>query len=94
MDQSLSSIVLPEDQFGCDHVFELNEELSKMIPKIVLVVGAADADNTKHSKEGNFPSLLIHYTSPLKSFEDPNDVSPGRRLVVPLHICVLQGSSL
>jgi len=32
-------------------------------------------------------------SGPLKAAEDPNAVSPGRRLVVPLHICVLQGLS-
>ncbi|RHN46504.1 hypothetical protein MtrunA17_Chr7g0242921 [Medicago truncatula] len=32
-------------------------------------------------------------SGPLKTSEDPNAVSPGRRLVVPLQICVLQGLS-
>ncbi|CAK8569986.1 unnamed protein product [Lathyrus sativus] len=56
-------------------------------------VSVADADSARHSKDGSFPSLLIHYAGPLKTSEDPNAVSPGRRLVVPLQICVLQGLS-
>ncbi|KAJ1407770.1 TRAPP II complex [Sesbania bispinosa] len=70
-------------------------------------VGTGDADtgagktasgsNMRHSKDGSSPSLLIHYAGPLKTSEDPlingSTVPPGRRLVVPLQICVLQGLS-
>ncbi|KAK7260919.1 hypothetical protein RIF29_27220 [Crotalaria pallida] len=68
-------------------------------------VGLVDADssagksgsNMRHSKDGSSPSLLIHYAGPLTTSGDPpTDVStvpPGRRLVVPLQICVLQGLS-
>ncbi|OIV98447.1 hypothetical protein TanjilG_16774 [Lupinus angustifolius] len=70
-------------------------------------VGLVDADtgagktfsgtNMRRSKDGSSPSLLIHYAGPLKSSGDPptdgSNVPPGRRLVVPLQICVLQGLS-
>ncbi|XP_004290928.1 PREDICTED: trafficking protein particle complex II-specific subunit 120 homolog isoform X2 [Fragaria vesca subsp. vesca] len=64
---------------------------------------AADADTaagrsaSKHSKDGNSPTLLIHYAGTVPNTEDPSTdksvVPPGRRLVVPLQICVLQGLS-
>ncbi|KAG8656825.1 hypothetical protein MANES_03G011700v8 [Manihot esculenta] len=48
-------------------------------------------------KDGSSPTLLIHYAGPLTDSGDPptkgSSVPPGRRLVVPLHICVLQGLS-
>ncbi|XP_010244786.1 PREDICTED: trafficking protein particle complex II-specific subunit 120 homolog isoform X2 [Nelumbo nucifera] len=51
----------------------------------------------KVSKDGNSPMMVIHYAGPL---EYPGQTStsdsvmpPGRRLVVPLHICVQQGLS-
>ncbi|KAI4337277.1 hypothetical protein L6164_015713 [Bauhinia variegata] len=51
----------------------------------------------RHSKDGSCPSLLIHYAGPLKTPGDPpstgSTVPPGRRLVVPLQICVLKGLS-
>ncbi|WVY91441.1 hypothetical protein V8G54_036955 [Vigna mungo] len=70
-------------------------------------VGLVDADagagktvsgnNTRHSKDGSSPSLLIHYAGPMKTSEETptngSTVPPGRRLVVPLQICVLQGLS-
>ncbi|KAI7988418.1 hypothetical protein LOK49_LG13G02125 [Camellia lanceoleosa] len=49
------------------------------------------------AKDGSSPMLLIHYAGPLvNSGEPPTDgsvVPPGRRLVDPLNICVLQGLS-
>ncbi|KAL6544336.1 hypothetical protein OROGR_010833 [Orobanche gracilis] len=49
----------------------------------------------KQAKDGNCPVLVIHYAGPLiNSGELPQTGSvppPGRRLVVPLNICVLQG---
>lgn len=70
-------------------------------------VGLGDADagagktlsgnNMRHSKDGSSPSLLIHYAGPMITSEDTSTngstVPPGRRLVVPLQICVLQGLS-
>ncbi|CAB4266827.1 unnamed protein product [Prunus armeniaca] len=51
----------------------------------------------RHSKDGSNPTLLIHYAGPLTNIGDPatnkSAVPPGRRLVVPLQICVLQGLS-
>ncbi|KAJ7966233.1 trafficking protein particle complex II-specific subunit 120-like [Quillaja saponaria] len=51
----------------------------------------------RHSKDGSSPSLCIHYAGPLENTGDPptneSGVPPGRRLVVPLQICVLQGLS-
>jgi hypothetical protein len=38
-------------------------------------------------------ALSTFIAGPLKTSEDPNAISPGRRLVVPLQICVLQGLS-
>ncbi|KAK9100431.1 hypothetical protein Scep_023861 [Stephania cephalantha] len=49
------------------------------------------------SKDGSSPMLLIHYAGPWvqSGATDVNSspVPPGRRLVVPLHVCVLQGLS-
>lgn len=49
------------------------------------------------SKEGTSPVLVIHYAGPQiqTGGAQPSEatVPPGRRLVVPLHICVLQGLS-
>lgn len=51
----------------------------------------------RQAKDGSSPMLLIHYAGPRgNSREQPTDVSsmpPGRRLVVPLNVCVLQGLS-
>ncbi|KAJ8751699.1 hypothetical protein K2173_025866 [Erythroxylum novogranatense] len=48
-------------------------------------------------KDTSSPTLLIHYAGPLTDSGDPpakgTTVPPGRRLVVPLQICVLQGLS-
>ncbi|KAE8658238.1 TRS120 protein [Hibiscus syriacus] len=48
-------------------------------------------------KDGSCPSLLIHYAGPLGEVGDleknKTSVPPGRRLAVPLQICVLQGLS-
>lgn len=66
-------------------------------------LGLIDADSAgKHlsgatvrqAKDGSSPMLLIHYAGPWADL--PTDVSampPGRRLVVPLNVCVLQGLS-
>ncbi|GMN45494.1 hypothetical protein TIFTF001_014684 [Ficus carica] len=52
----------------------------------------------RHSKDGNSPALFIHYSGPLTNSKDPQTnesvVPPGRRLAVPLQMCVLQGLSL
>lgn len=56
----------------------------------------ASGSMVRHSKDGNSPTLLIHYAGPLSNSGDPptsGAVTPGRRLVVPLQICVLQGLS-
>ncbi|XP_057959310.1 trafficking protein particle complex II-specific subunit 120 homolog [Malania oleifera] len=51
----------------------------------------------RQSKDASSPMLLIHYAGPLAVPGEPprsgSVVPPGRRLVVPLHICVLQGLS-
>ncbi|KAJ9558991.1 hypothetical protein OSB04_013605 [Centaurea solstitialis] len=51
----------------------------------------------KQAKDGSFPMLVIHYAGPIGNNGEPpvNDavVPPGRRLVTPLNICVLQGLS-
>ncbi|KAJ6406177.1 hypothetical protein OIU84_009826 [Salix udensis] len=60
-----------------------------------------DLDNAsgimgRQLKDSSSPSLLIHYAGPFTDFEDPpkgSVVPPGRRLVVPLNICILQGLS-
>ncbi|KAL6215059.1 hypothetical protein ACLB2K_014490 [Fragaria x ananassa] len=58
---------------------------------------AAGRSASMHSKDGNSPTLLIHYAGTLPNTGDPSTdmsvVPPGRRLVVPLQICVLQGLS-
>ncbi|KAG0448300.1 hypothetical protein HPP92_027885 [Vanilla planifolia] len=48
------------------------------------------------SKEGSSPLLVIHYAGPLQDGDELQDtessvIPPGRRLVVPLNICVVQG---
>lgn len=52
---------------------------------------------SRQSKDGSSPMLLIHYagpvTNPGESKTSGSVVPPGRRLVVPLHVCVLQGLS-
>ncbi|KAI4379880.1 hypothetical protein MLD38_006121 [Melastoma candidum] len=70
-------------------------------------VGSVDPDiSTKsafgsmgrHHKDASGPLLAVHYAGPLATSEDPTDASvavpPGRRLLVPLPICVLPGLSL
>ncbi|XP_050216726.1 trafficking protein particle complex II-specific subunit 120 homolog isoform X3 [Mercurialis annua] len=51
----------------------------------------------RHLKDGSSPTLLIHYAGPLPDSEDPpskgSALPPGRRLVIPLHVCVMQGLS-
>ncbi|XP_050268315.1 trafficking protein particle complex II-specific subunit 120 homolog [Quercus robur] len=51
----------------------------------------------RHFKDGSSPTVVIHYAGSLSSSGDPSTVGssvpPGRRLVVPLQICVLQGLS-
>ncbi|XP_010265703.1 PREDICTED: trafficking protein particle complex II-specific subunit 120 homolog [Nelumbo nucifera] len=70
-------------------------------------LGLVDPDNTagksisggagRVSKDGNSPMLVIHYSGPLeypgKTSTNGSVLPPGRRLVVPLHICVQQGLS-
>uniref|UniRef100_A0A9I9DER7 Trafficking protein particle complex II-specific subunit 120 homolog n=1 Tax=Cucumis melo TaxID=3656 RepID=A0A9I9DER7_CUCME len=56
----------------------------------------ASASMLRHSKDGSSPTFLIHYAGPVANPGDlPNDsaIPPGRRLVIPLQICVLQGLS-
>ncbi|KAM7259314.1 hypothetical protein ACFE04_015055 [Oxalis oulophora] len=51
----------------------------------------------RHLKDGSRPALVIHYAGPIANSKDPltngQTITPGRRLVVPLQICVLQGLS-
>ncbi|XP_057720746.1 trafficking protein particle complex II-specific subunit 120 homolog [Arachis stenosperma] len=58
---------------------------------------AVSGSNVRHIKDGSSPSLMIHYAGPLQTTGDTpanaSTVPPGRRLVVPLQICVLQGLS-
>ncbi|KAI9106686.1 hypothetical protein K1719_022214 [Acacia pycnantha] len=58
---------------------------------------SASGSIMRHVKDGINPSLLIHYAGPLQTSGNPqsneSNVPPGRRLVVPLHICVLPGLS-
>ncbi|XP_042059959.1 trafficking protein particle complex II-specific subunit 120 homolog [Salvia splendens] len=52
--------------------------------------------SVRQAKDGSSPLLLIHYAGPLTTPGEPETVSappPGRRLVIPLNICVLQGLS-
>ncbi|OVA11581.1 TRAPP II complex [Macleaya cordata] len=68
-------------------------------------LGLVDPDNAagKHtygsrvSRDGSSPMLVVHYAGPLalpgKASTNGSAVPPGRRLVVPLQICVLQGLS-
>ncbi|XP_051129441.1 trafficking protein particle complex II-specific subunit 120 homolog [Andrographis paniculata] len=50
----------------------------------------------KQAKDGSGPMLLFHYAGPLANSGEPHMGSvppPGRRLIIPLNICVLQGLS-
>ncbi|CAA3021299.1 trafficking particle complex II-specific subunit 120 homolog isoform X2 [Olea europaea subsp. europaea] len=51
----------------------------------------------KQVKDGSSPMLLLHYAGPLTDSGDlegnESAPPPGRRLVIPLNICVLQGLS-
>lgn len=50
----------------------------------------------RQPKDGTSPMLMIHYAGPLSNNTESGDksaVPPGRRLVVPLNVCVLQGLS-
>ncbi|GER55691.1 hypothetical protein STAS_33373 [Striga asiatica] len=50
----------------------------------------------KQLKDGSSPMLVIHYAGPVINSIEPQPgfiPPPGRRLVVPLNICVLQGLS-
>ncbi|XP_009355810.2 trafficking protein particle complex II-specific subunit 120 homolog isoform X1 [Pyrus x bretschneideri] len=58
---------------------------------------SASGSTARQSKDGSNPILLIHYAGPLTNAGDPptdkSAIPPGRRLLVPLQICVLQGLS-
>ncbi|KAI9192421.1 hypothetical protein LWI28_022741 [Acer negundo] len=54
---------------------------------------SASGSMGRHLKDGSSPSILIHYAGPATSSEDQSVLPPGRRLVLPLQICVLQGLS-
>ncbi|XP_057773481.1 LOW QUALITY PROTEIN: trafficking protein particle complex II-specific subunit 120 homolog [Salvia miltiorrhiza] len=52
--------------------------------------------SARQAKDGSSPLLLIHYAGPLTTPGESEAMSappPGRRLVIPLNICVLQGLS-
>ncbi|KAL3650658.1 hypothetical protein CASFOL_007061 [Castilleja foliolosa] len=52
--------------------------------------------SAKQVKDANSPMLVIHYAGPVINPEEPEAGSvlpPGRRLVIPLNICVFQGLS-
>ncbi|KAL9231508.1 hypothetical protein vseg_006731 [Gypsophila vaccaria] len=46
----------------------------------------------RQPKDGTNPMLMIHYAGPVESNTE-SSIPPGRRLVVPLNICVSQGLS-
>lgn len=56
---------------------------------------SSSGSSRRISKEGSCPLLVIHYAGPLlhpsESSVTEYPVPPGRRLVVPLHVCILQG---
>ncbi|GAB4854633.1 hypothetical protein Ancab_023216 [Ancistrocladus abbreviatus] len=68
-------------------------------------LSAADLETTagrhasmgRQSKDGSSPVLLIHYAGPMGNSAETagngSGIPPGRRLVLPLNICVLQGLS-
>ncbi|WCJ30356.1 hypothetical protein M5689_011921 [Euphorbia peplus] len=57
----------------------------------------ANGNMARQLKDNSSPTLLVHYAGPLTDSGDPppkgSAIPPGRRLVVPLHVCVLQGLS-
>ncbi|XP_011625069.1 trafficking protein particle complex II-specific subunit 120 homolog isoform X2 [Amborella trichopoda] len=80
-----------------------------MIPVTIKAwqLGLVDSENSTNknltgiigrtSKEGSSPMLVIHYAGPSQYQEEVQTIEPilppGRRVVVPLHVCVLQGLS-
>ncbi|KAL7596514.1 hypothetical protein Lser_V15G31302 [Lactuca serriola] len=60
-------------------------------------LGLADLDGSRPMKDSSSPMLLIHYAGPTENHQEPPATTgllpPGRRLVTPLNICVLQGLS-
>nr|XP_043606679.1 trafficking protein particle complex II-specific subunit 120 homolog [Erigeron canadensis] len=58
---------------------------------------SASGNATRPLKDANSPMLLIHYAGPVENHEGPPEsvsiMPPGRRLVTPLNVCVLQGLS-
>ncbi|KAL3844004.1 hypothetical protein ACJIZ3_001407 [Penstemon smallii] len=58
--------------------------------------GSKGVPTGKQVKDGSSPMLLIHYAGPVTKSGDAETVSvlpPGRRLVIPLNVCVLRGLS-
>lgn len=58
-------------------------------------VAGRSVNLARQPKDGPSPMLLIHYAGPLYNIEtgEKTAVTPGRRLVVPLNVCVLPGLS-
>ncbi|KAL8162002.1 hypothetical protein V2J09_013491 [Rumex salicifolius] len=58
-------------------------------------LGAQDSGNTgRLAKDERSPMLLVHYAGPLGvPGADESTTPPGRRLVLPLNVCVVQGLS-
>ncbi|KAL1558446.1 trafficking protein particle complex II-specific subunit 120 [Salvia divinorum] len=60
----------------------------------VMLYKGMPGSSARQAKDRSSPLLLIHYAGPLTNPGEPETVCappPGRRLVIPLNICVLQG---
>ncbi|CAN1287858.1 Trafficking protein particle complex II-specific subunit 120 homolog [Linum perenne] len=69
------------------------------LSQIDLEIGKAVSGSIgRQFKDGSGPTLLIHYAGPSTDYLDVapkgTTLPPGRRLVLPLHVCVLPGMSL
>ncbi|KAL8498735.1 hypothetical protein ACS0TY_021893 [Phlomoides rotata] len=70
-------------------------QLSKVDPDAAGSKGVPGTSG-RQVRDGSSPMLLIHYAGPLTNSGEPQTAAvlpPGRRLVIPLNICVLQGLS-
>ncbi|KQJ83413.1 trafficking protein particle complex II-specific subunit 120 homolog isoform X2 [Brachypodium distachyon] len=57
-------------------------------------VGRSPTNSRRTQREGINPFLNIHYAGPANQGNGEVSLPPGRRLVVPLNICVVQGMRL
>ncbi|KAJ4794031.1 Trafficking protein particle complex II-specific subunit 120-like protein [Rhynchospora pubera] len=91
--RNLDSVIkVDNEKLGTVFPLKPGGEVSFTITLKAWQLGIADteSDARRVSREGSSPYLVIHYAGPLSSNPEES-LPPGRRLVVPLNICVVQG---